>query len=967
MTYNVYPKGSQWRKCDLHVHTPASFHWKGGKLLRDMSEEEKEATFQQLLAALEKTDVAVFCFTDYWTFDGYIQFINYLRDNNLSCSKTIFPGMELRVEAPVDYRLNIQVIVSNLLTEQQLEDFKSKLIVRSIDRRISDESIMAFARTLDASKAKIHGFDDPGDLSDNDLLRLGVTTIEVTKSSLEAAIESVPPATIYIVLPFDTSDGLEKLDWETQPQADNYFMQTAHAFESRNEETTNLFVDIETDKNRHFIQNFQKTLNYVQKPVICGSDAHRFSDYGKYPSNRITWIKADSTFHGFRQIFFEPRERVRIQELPPEEKTPYLVIDKVRFIDNTGSKFFPVDWIELNENLNTVIGGKSSGKSLLLYHIVKTVAPDLVGKRSREITIPEYRFGDPGELDFEVRWKDGHTDTLSTASEHTNREIEYIPQMYVNSLAEKEGRTSLHQLIESILGQNATYRDFIQQIRTEISELEANIEQDLSNLLRLRGEIRRLYSERREIGTQSAIKKEIQRLSSKIDVLREESGFSPEEKRRYESLQQSERIQRERQHKYESLHRAIMDMITAINRLQNHVAETLEASSAELGLDRFSKRIIKALSSSAASRITNTFSAIDKSQSSLADRACAKAAECGNHAQRISELLKPYEDKVRDQELLKRLSSDLKKEQKTLSDYTEKDSHIDTVTKAGLRSRESLLKNYSDLFQCYKRIVSMLQLDEYSRIDQEIVLKTSLEFDTDRFLESFSDLFDRRCNFRSIFGSCFDEGNDFCFEEDSHIETIISIFETLSNARDSIRVKQGATINDAISALLRNYFLIEYSIRYKDDDILGMSPGKRGLVLTQLILHISNATHPILMDQPEDNLDNRTISNELRKFVKAKKLARQMIMVTHDANLVVLTDAENVIVSNQAGEQADRENAEFRFEYVTGALEHTFRQPENQAPGVLFSCGIREHVCDILEGGEEAFRKREQRYGFLNH
>ncbi|MFX1402834.1 MAG: hypothetical protein ACFE8V_16480 [Promethearchaeota archaeon] len=410
-----------------------------------------------------------------------------------------------------------------------------------------------------------------------------------------------------------------------------------------------------------------------------------------------------------------------------------------------------------------------------------------------------------------------------------------------------------------------------------------------------------------------------------------------------------------------------MDMTTAINRLQTYVAETLEGSSAEVGLDRFSKRIITALSSSAVSRITNTFSAIDESQSSLADRACAKAAECGNRAQVIGELLKPYEDKVRDQELLKRLSSDLKKEQKTLADYTEKDSRIDTVTKAGLTTRKSLLKNYSDLFQCHKRIVSMLQLHEYSRIDEEIVLKTSLEFDTDRFLESFSDLFDRRCNFRSIFGSFFDESNDFCFEEDSHIETIISIFNTLSNARDSIRVKQGATINDAISQLFKNYFLIEYSIRYKDDDILEMSPGKRGLVLLQLILHISNATHPILLDQPEDNLDNRTISNELRKFIRAKKLARQIIMVTHDANLVVLTDAENVIVSNQAGQQADRENAEFRFEYVTGALEHTFRQPEDQASGVLLSCGIREHVCDILEGGEEAFRKREQRYGFSNH
>jgi hypothetical protein len=121
---------------------------------------------------------------------------------------------------------------------------------------------------------------------------------------------------------------------------------------------------------------------------------------------------------------------------------------------------------------------------------------------------------------------------------------------------------------------------------------------------------------------------------------------------------------------------------------------------------------------------------------------------------------------------------------------------------------------------------------------------------------------------------------------------------------------------------------------------------------------------PILIDQPEDNLDNRTISNELRRFIKSKKLARQIIIVTHDANLVVLTDAENIIVLNQAGQQPDRENAEYRFEHVTGALEHSFRESEDVAPGIIFACGIREHVCDVLEGGEEAFRKREQRYGF---
>jgi hypothetical protein len=80
-----------------------------------------------------------------------------------------------------------------------------------------------------------------------------------------------------------------------------------------------------------------------------------------------------------------------------------------------------------------------------------------------------------------------------------------------------------------------------------------------------------------------------------------------------------------------------------------------------------------------------------------------------------------------------------------------------------------------------------------------------------------------------------------------------------------------------------------------------------------------------------------------------------------------VTDAENVIVSNQDGQQMNRENAEYRFEYVAGALENSFRLPESQlTQGILFFCGIREHVCDVLEGGELAFKKREEKYGFSN-
>lgn len=82
-------------------------------------------------------------------------------------------------------------------------------------------------------------------------------------------------------------------------------------------------------------------------------------------------------------------------------------------------------------------------------------------------------------------------------------------------------------------------------------------------------------------------------------------------------------------------------------------------------------------------------------------------------------------------------------------------------------------------------------------------------------------------------------------------------------------------------------------------------------------------------------------------------------MVSHNANLVVNTDAENIIVANQSGEDG-KDNRKFKFEYVNGSLENTFT--DEKAEGILYEKGIREHVCEILEGGTDAFRKREEKY-----
>ena len=142
------------------------------------------------------------------------------------------------------------------------------------------------------------------------------------------------------------------------------------------------------------------------------------------------------------------------------------------------------------------------------------------------------------------------------------------------------------------------------------------------------------------------------------------------------------------------------------------------------------------------------------------------------------------------------------------------------------------------------------------------------------------------------------------------------------------------------------------------DSIDGMSPGKKALVLLKLLINLAESTCPILIDQPEDDLDNRSIFSELIPFIKNKKIQRQIIIVTHNANVVLGGDAEEIIVANQNGKNTP--NEKYRFEYRTGSIEED-RVIENRV-GVLNSRGIQQHICDVLEGGERAFDLRKHKY-----
>ena len=137
------------------------------------------------------------------------------------------------------------------------------------------------------------------------------------------------------------------------------------------------------------------------------------------------------------------------------------------------------------------------------------------------------------------------------------------------------------------------------------------------------------------------------------------------------------------------------------------------------------------------------------------------------------------------------------------------------------------------------------------------------------------------------------------------------------------------------------YLRPQYVLRMNGRDLKALSPGERGLLLLVFYLLVSNDPRPLIIDQPEGNLDNESIVDILVPCIRQAKKKRQIILVTHNPNLAVVCDSEQIIRASIDSGQG------FRVTYQAGAIEHT---------------AINRWLVDVLEGTWPAFRTRRDRY-----
>lgn len=911
----IHHRGSEWRKWDLHAHTPLDTEWINRPPLR--TESDRKLFAEQYVETATTAGLAVVAITDhnFCTHRDEL-LIPYIQQAATPVGLTVLPGFEITVSDCGG--THVLVIFSEVSSLDTIDDVVSQL--------------------FPPGSSRFHG-----------------NEVSPSTRNIEELNEILRQSGLIYLIAFAHADrengalnhrggALRSRLWK-QP-----FVRIAQLSKPPYE-CTGFIASVVNGTSSHY----SRDITYVLASDCRSLDPEMSAAERCVLGERYTWIKTDPTFEGLRQIVFEPIDRMRFQEHKPEEKPPFLTIDQVRFLDSSGK--FQSDPILLNQNLVTIIGGKSTGKSILLSCIARTIDAE---QAEAATEIAKTNLYDLGALDFEVTWSNGDVDKLS--ENEVRHRVTFLPQMYIHRLVEQENRTSLSESLLRFLRQNEEFESRYRKLINERDSIMTELATEISNFFSLLSFWRDVVTKIRELGDKSLIKAELNRIAKKSEELRIASGFSDNETEQYKKIQQSLHTANDRFKAAQRIEASIRTVAAEIPEVIQDTLSKLDTVVTDAidfyGLEETEKQQIWNHVAKLKQAIEDADTVFNEDTSKSIYKLSNDTETASKAVETAKSALKPFLDKIANQKELREHQESTKQLSSLLEGidgYEKEKSQIKKKYWASVESIEGLI---SDRFATQERLIELFNDPVYTRVGDDIVISADMIFEKDRFESDFLGCFDLRHSV-SWLGDHFLD-NSINWSHEKHVKIITSALRKLiGTPKDELRLRSGQKLRNVVDLLLRDYLSHSFSVKQTGEDIFRMSPGKQGLILLEIFLHLSNSAYPVLIDQPEDNLDNRTIYSHLAHFIRKRKVDRQVIMVTHNPNLVLGADAEQVIVANQDGE-GQGENAEYRFEYVSGGIECSFTNSE--AGSVLKSQGIREHVCHVLEGGEDAFRKREAKY-----
>ena len=917
----MFEKGSEWRRWDLHVHTPNT---KKNDSYKGQNLEEKWKNFYSAIEKYVNSDderkkVSVIGITDYLAIDNYKKVV---ADGILSKYVLgIFPNVEMRItptgkKSPV----NIHFIFN--------PDF-----VDQLENRFFSQLEFECGRKYHATKSDLIELGKKmGEDNEEEAYKKGIEQFVPSYTAISELFKNDPQLRENTLIGVanssnDGASGINKGEGGDQLSLTRFAVYRICDFIfSSSENDIKYFLGKGVD-NEDKVKEKCGSL----KPCFHGSDAHCIEKLFEPDNSRYCWIKSDATFNGLKQVIYEPEARVRIGELKPEEKADYYVIDKV-VIKEDG---FSDEPIQFNDKLTCIIGGKSTGKSLLLQNIARAIDNKQVEEKIRISGVQSRKLND-----VSVFWKDGDINNNGDFGE--TYKVVYIPQTYLNRLTDEGEKTSeIDRIIQDIVLLNEKSEIAFKKMENDIKMYKPSLDKKIYDMLQSHSEMITLIQERNEIGTENGIKKEIEKLKKQKEIISKEVSISEEELKKFDKATKEISI----------LESTIKNAIKEIELVSNMPVPIEKTKIVEDLSDDISKNILdfqeeiirqanEGWNKKKSEMVTKLHLAKEDAESKK--EAALKIKSELEHKVIENEALIKLSDQIKNEEI--KLESVLKATQKCEIKRNEYDMKLDEVSNA--------INDYREIHNNYVDVVNGNTETNSDGLDFSV----GIQFKNDAFCSFIRESINN--NSLKKFQITFDDAFNVDKLTKDYLRDIID-----KVVNEELKLLKNKTVENVLRDMLSDWYLVSYNVKLENDNINQMSPGKKALVLLKLLISMAESKCPILIDQPEDDLDNRSIFDELIPFIRKKKIERQIIIVTHNANVVLGGDAEEIIVANQEGKNSP--NFKFQFEYRSGSIENAnvvYEDDGTIRKGILNEKGIQQHICDILEGGEQAFDLRKHKY-----
>jgi hypothetical protein len=740
------------------------------------------------------------------------------------------------------------------------------------------------------------------------------------------------------------------------------------------------------------------------KPCLHGSDSHDHMSLGKPVDNRFSWIKGAVEFDALRQACIDPEGRAYVGDQPPRSAMPSQVISHVK-IDNA-------DWattpdIPLNPGLVAIIGARGSGKTALADVIAAGCdAISLSGWDADENISPSFLARARkliGDATATLTWGGGATTTRSLDGSDDNDHMSfprarYLSQQFVEELCSSKGVSDgLVDEIERVIFESHSQNDRNGAI--DFAELR---DQQTARFRQARErEAEAIYDTSVRIGTELEKESLVSTFTAQVaqkkklvanynaDLAKLVVKGTEAQVKRHTQLSEAAQKLRGRIQLFGNQRRAFAALQDEVRSMRATRAPEMlrqaQARHANSGLDAeqwneflliYKGDVDKSLIAYiewADQQVANLNGIPpppgNPGASLIADNAKLGSLPLAPIAAEMARLeaLFSADKLVRDQ--YSALTGRIAQENSALQTL---ESRLTDAQGAAVRRKD--LQNerddtYGRVFEAIineQNALAALYAPLMARLAMSLGTLKKLSFSVRRIanIEEWGSFAEEELLDRRKAGPFYGRGSLIA----AATQALKPAWEagSAAEAQAAMTAFMAKYLRDLLShapyvptqqaefrAWLKQFahwlfgtrhITVRYEILYDGVDIRKLSPGTRGIVLLLLYLSLDDSDdRPLIIDQPEENLDPKSVFDELVTLFVTAKAKRQVIMITHNANLVINTDADQIIVA-EAGPHPPGGLPPIR--YVAGGLENG---------------SIRKAVCDILEGGESAFRERARR------